>query len=218
MSQRRPTSLAEISAVATTMASSPAQAVQMGAELGNLARNLPPPRSELLTRPYFERGTLWSLGTSFEFLPNDGTEVTPQIIRLQHDVWIRGVESVGVLGFTDDGSQFAELFFLGQRFGVGNRWLFELNWRVDARQGFISEGQAEVLSPANTITGDGRFSAPLDWKLQKDQTIEVRCRSRLANILGPDLPPPVAGEPPPVFLRWVVVNFYAEEIAQPGAR
>jgi hypothetical protein len=212
---RRPTSLEELEGLARTMAGSPAQAVSMAASMADKARELPPPRSELLSRPLWARGSLWTEGVSFEFVPNDGSESPPQIIRLQHDMWIRGVEACALFQAFDDPENLLEAQAgLNRSFGSQNRWAAEANWRVDARQGFVSSGQAEILAPLNTIAGDGSFSAALDWKLQKDQTIEVRARSRLGDVLGP-----IAKDEDNGFLiRWLVVTFFGESLRMPGVQ
>ena len=211
---RRPTTLEEMEGLARTMAGSPAQAVSMAASMADKARELPPPRSELLSRPLWARGSLWTEGVSFEFVPNDGSESPPQIIRLQHDMWIRGVEACALFQSFGDGEDMIEIQGGMRQFGNQNRWAAEANWRVDARQGFVSSGQAEILAPLNSIAGDGSFSAALDWKLQKDQTIEVRARSRLGDVLGE-----IATDTQNGFLiRWLVITFFGESLRMPGVQ
>jgi len=211
----RPTTLEEIEGLARTMAGSPAQAVSMAASMADKARELPPPQSELLSRPLWARGSLWTTGVSFEFVPNDGSESPPQIIRAQHDLWVRGVEACAIFQAFGNPATMLELQGgMRANFGDSNRWAAEANWRVDARQGFVSSGQAEILAPLNSIAGDGAFSAALDWKLQKDQTIEVRARSRLGDVLGP-----LATDLDDGFkIRWLAITFYGEVLRMPGVR
>ena len=92
-----------------------------------------------------------------------------------------------------------------------------MNWRLDGRQGFISSGQSEILAPAVGLTGDGFWIAPMDWRLQKDQAIEVRVRSRMLDFLTANLDPAFVDDADRT-LRWIVVTFWAEEMNQPSAR
>jgi hypothetical protein len=211
----RPSSLDEAAALAERMASNPADAVSLAGRLQELIRNLPPERSELVSRYRFDRSALWTLIASFENVAADLPETGPSIVTCQHDVWIRGVQAIGIWTIPDGAAGLTLSLELGQ---VAIRTpnglpLFEANWRINGKQGFISNGNSEVLGPAALDAGDGFFSAPLDWRLQKDDTIEVRIRSRLADFMPTDL----AQTPVPT-LRWVVVAFWAEELRQPGLR
>ena len=212
-----PTSIAQVRQLAQQMANNPADAVALGAQLGSLIRDLPPDRATLLSRPHFERATLWVYGVSFENVEiASASEAPPQIIRLQHDIWLRGIEAQVILKHED--SETLEFFKLAQlSFGTNNRAFVECNWRVDARQGFVSDGQAEILQDALSITGDGQFSAAIDWRLQKDQTIEVRLRSKLLELLGPAN----VGEDGPfedMRMRWAVITFWGEALRQPSVQ
>ncbi len=208
-------SIQDVIALADRMATTPADAVAMSSTLVDALRTLPPPSGSLLSRPRFDRATLWTLGTTFENVETSGQQ-PPQIIRCQHDVWIRSVQAQAYPLLNPFDGSFASLSLIvqllrGLTFSVGTngRGLFKCNWRLDARQGFITTGQSEVLAPAATITGDGRWPAPKDWMLQKDQTLEIRVESMLADYeLG------VADSA--LILRWLVVTFWAEELDQPG--
>lgn len=208
-------SLEDAIALAQRMASSPADSVALSQQLVDTLSQLPPQAGELLSRPQFERASLWTLGCSFENVPATGA-VPPQIIRCQHDVWIRGVQVQAYPDLSPFGGDFSTLSLIVQtlralRFTIGTngRGLVRVNWRLDARQGFISRGNAEILAPATLISGDGRFSAAKDWQLQKDQTIEVRLESALSQLnLSADIADLV--------LRWVTVCFWAEELDQPS--
>lgn len=219
-----PSSLDEAIALADRIAANPAEGIKLADMLADTVDRLPPEAADILSRPFFERASLWTLATSFEGVLADG-EAPPQTILCQHDVWIRGVVAVSIplIGLVSDPS-IADLIEQLQLFrdgcatqGANNRGLFETNWRVDARQGFISQGQSEILGPAALVAGDGFWAAPLDWRLQKDQTIEVRVTSRMREFF-----PQTLGStfPDNTFriLRWVVVAFWAEELRQPSVR
>lgn len=202
-------------ALADRMATTPADAVAMSGALVDTLRALPPSAGALLSRPRFDRATLWTLGTTFENVPVGGQQ-PPQIIRCQHDVWIRSVHAQAYPLLEPFDGSFNSLslvvqLFRGLVFTVGSngRGLFKTNWRLDARQGFITSGQSEILAPAATITGDGRYPASKDWMLQKDQTLEIRVESLLGDYeLG------VADTA--LILRYLVVTFWAEELDQPS--
>lgn len=219
-----PSSLDEAIALADRIAANPAEGIKLSDMLADTIDRLPPEPAEILSRPAFERASLWTLATSFEnVLPNG--EAPPQTILCQHDVWVRGVVGVSIplIGLTGDPDistliEHLQLFRDGcATQGSNSRGLFEANWRVDARQGFISEGQSEILGPGSLVLGDGFWYAPLDWRLQKDQTIEVRVASRMREFL-PDSLGATFDDLTFRILRWVVVAFWAEELRQPSAR
>lgn len=207
-----PSTYAEARALAVRMAQNPADAVAFASKLAELIENLPPPKSELLSRYAFDRASLWTLAASFENVAV-GPEAPPQEIRVEHDVWIRGVCAVAIPEIPAAYVNLAYGALLSRqcRFTTNYRQLIELNWRIDARQGFISNGTGEILGPAVLDTGDGEFMAPLDWRLQKDQYIEVRCRSRFDEFQTSD-----NGSPLNASLRWVVVAFWGEELNMPS--
>lgn len=218
-----PSDINEAIALADRMASNPADAVSMADMLVSVIERLPPEAATLLSRPLFQRASLWSLGVSFEnVLPNG--EAPPQTILCQHDVWIRGVSIcviplIHLTGEPTLNDLIARLLLFRNACatqGTNNRGLVEANWRVDASQGFISEGQAEITGPGTLIAGDGFWSAPLDWRLQKDQTIEVRLRSRMNQFFPLTLGANMTDAER--VLRWVTVVFWAEELRQPSVR
>lgn len=214
----KPVSLEQVRAVLQHMNGNAAQAVALAANLPDLLGRLEPPSAQLMSRPQYERATLWTYTAQFEDVETTG-EAPPEVIRVQHDLWVRGVNVQVIPGwsFAEGSINAYSAFFFAQRLatinGPNNSWAVELNWRVDARQGFISTGTSETLERASLIAGDGRFSAPLDWRLQKDQTIEVRCRSLLRDFFPAVLLPDDFAR-----LRWVVVTFWGEALRQPSVR
>lgn len=220
-----PSSYDEAIALADRMASNPVEATTHAQALVDILERLPPDSAELLSRYVFERSSLWTLGVSFENVDPDG-EAPTQNILCQHDVWIRGVvmtvipklradQGSGIATFIASRLQVLRAACLSQ--GTNGRFLAEVNWRVDSRQGFIQEGQSEILGPGTLVAGDGFWYAPLDWRLQKDQTISVRLASRMRNFFPDTLDPAVYDDTDRI-LRWVTVNFWAEELNQPSVR
>lgn len=208
-------SLQDAIALSQRMAQNPADSVAMSSQLVETLRGLPPVAGEILSRPRFDRASLWTLGTSFENVPTTG-QVPPQIIRCQHDVWVRSVQVQVYPLLTPFDGDFATLSLAVQtlralRFATGTngRGLVKTNWRLDARQGFVSNGPAEILAPAALIAGDGCYPASRDWQLQKDQTIEVRLESLFGDLN--------LGQTQSAYLlRWAVVTFWCEELDQPS--
>ncbi|MGH7605580.1 MAG: hypothetical protein ACRENK_16495 [Gemmatimonadaceae bacterium] len=213
------TSVDDVIALAQRMASNPADSVALSSQLVDMLAQMPPPASELLSRPKFDRASLWTLGCSFENVPSTGL-VPPQIIRCQHDVWVRAVQIQvipAVLPLLPADPDIADLqatlnILRSMVFSLGtnHRGLGAVNWRLDARQGFISSGQTEILAPAALVSGDGRYPAAKDWKLQKDQTIEVSIQNRLGSVGFETNADPI--------LRWVTVCFWVEELEQPSVQ
>lgn len=215
----RPIELEDLRAVLQKMSGSAADAVALAKTVPDMLRRLPPPAAQLMSRPHFERATLWSYVADFEDVRPDG-ETTPQVIRIQKDCWIRGVQVQVYAGFPIEDPDlvnlvglWATLQGLSDAYGNNNRALVELNWRIDSAQGFISTGTSETLERAALIAGDGQFSAALDWRLQTEQTIEVRCRSLIRDFF-----PVALLSDAEATLRWVVVTFWGEQLEQPSVR
>ena len=75
-----PTSPALLMQLAQQMANNPADAVALGTQMTALIRDLPPDRMTLISRPNFERATLWTYGVSFENVEvASPSEAPPQI-------------------------------------------------------------------------------------------------------------------------------------------
>lgn len=214
----RPVTLQQVYSQAQAMLQSPADLVMQSSKLRDLVRSLPPSRGEELSRPAFERAGLVALCANFFDVPQ-GQETNPQTIRAPFPCWIRGVSAIALT--TIDGDTItavgglllpAEEIEWWRQFGTNMRGLFELNWRLNGRQGFVSSGLAEILAPATLVTGDGEWSAPLDWRLQQEDTIAVRCRNRLDRLL------PVTCVTPPILrtFPWVAVTFWAEDLSDDG--
>ena len=91
------------------------------------------------------------------------------------------------------------------RYGSNWRGLVDLTWRVEDSQGFIQDGNAGVRAPAASISGDGVFSADLDWKLKQDQNLSVTCSNRINRAVDPECDTHLARS-----LPWVAVCFWAE--------
>jgi len=207
----RDTTLDDVEALAQSMVNSPAAAVQLAGQLQATVQSLAVPRAELVTRPAFERAALWTYAVSFEQLDNSGDPST-KVIELQRDVHVRGVNACAIVQTPLENFELSSVFWLTSQAGGGKnlRWLFDVNWSIDDERGFITNGIAEIRARGVAITGDGEFSAPLDWRLQRNQTIVVRAASRLADASAD------AVEEPGTILRWLTVTFWCEELRQPG--
>jgi hypothetical protein len=208
----QPTTLGELQSIAQQMANNPADAIALAAQLQTLARNLPPERSALMSRPEFARASLWNYAASFEMIPATQTlQQGPQVIRVTSDVWVRGLQAQAILQTSfQNGQGLAGV--LTPRV-PNHRWAFDLNWRIDGKQGFVSSGTAEIFWSAEALTGDGVFSVPLDWKLQTDQTIEVSIVPKLVTLMAGFVTEEGAIWE---FLRWVVLNFWVEDLGTPS--
>jgi hypothetical protein len=208
----------DVIAIAERMAGNPADSVTLAQQLATMVGNLPPPAGELLSRPAFERASLWTLGCTFENIEIDSSP-PPQVIQAQDDVWIRGVSAQAYPLFVPDGAadleaQIAYYRAMSDVAGQNGRLCFDANWRIDGKQGFISGGASEILGPGSVITGDGFWSAPLDWRLQKAQTIEVRVQSRMQDVFPSSLASPFSSANQ--VIRYLVVAFWAETLNMPS--
>lgn len=211
-----PIRVQDVYSLVQQMIHSPADQVRLGSQLRNMVQSLPPPHNELISRYRFARAGLWSYAANF-FEVGENLEPPVEVIEMPHDSWIRSVQAFALprldpdyVAETDLDAAARQRKLLGQATGTNFRGLVELNWRINARQGFISSGTGEVQSPATMIAGDGLRSADVDWRLQKQDTIEVRARSRVGQIFAPSVEPAIDRT-----LAWVCVIFWAEELPQP---
>lgn len=203
-----PATLEEVLALAEQMQGGHAESLALTEQLLARVLALPPSRSELSSRPYFERASKWTLVASF-LDPPVGEEAVPQNIEIKHDMVIRGVQCQCLI-FNPTFLSLPTVHALSFSHGLNLRACAEVNFRIDSMQGFQSSGRSEVLERAVRVTGDGTFQAPLDWELQQEQTIEVKFRNVLdeiigdANLAATDL-----------HMVWGVVAFWAED-RRPG--
>jgi hypothetical protein len=211
-----PIRVQDVYSLVQQMIHSPADQVRLGAQLRSMVQSLPPPHNELISRYQFARAGLWSYVANF-FEIEQGREQPVQVIRIPHDSWIRSVQAIALPRLDPDYVTANDLAVAARQrkllnAATGSAWrgLIELNWRINARQGFISSGTGEVQSPAALVAGDGQYGADLDWRLQQEDTIEVRCRSRVGQVYAENVEPAIDRT-----LAWVCVVFWAEELPQP---
>jgi len=205
------TDLIEIRSMITQMLGNAGDSVRMAGRLAQRVRELPPPDSDLFSRLKFARAGLQSYVANFFQLPEDDPQT--EIVRIAHDAWIRGV-SICVLPALDfeappqDPDEWyiaTSLRALLNRYGTNWRGLVDLTWRIEDSQGFIQDGNAAVRGPAASVSGDGEFSADLDWKLKRDQNIAVTCVNRIERAVDQECDTHIARD-----LPWVAVCFWAE--------
>lgn len=203
-----PPTIDDVRLCASRMAANAADAIGLVPQFAELVGALQPSDSLLRSRPHFERGALWSYPALFEFL--DGTESPTIPLLAQTDLWVRGVVCTVITGFLTPDSGVGGLFqrAYSLTYGSNARWTIEAKWRLDDKQGFIARGTSEIYAPAVLLTGDGECVAPLDWVIEKDQTIDVSVRSLVPQLAGTlqqqtPLPP----------LRAVYVVFWGEDLS-----
>lgn len=209
MGRPQPPTLNDVRLCASRMASNAADALNLVPAFAELVEGLQPADSLLRSRPEFERGALWSYPALFEFVEAN-SEQPLQVLTAQTDLWIRGVNCTVITGFQQGSGGAAEgLIFsvLSLLYGRNSRFIIEAKWRLDEAQGFISRGTSETFAPAVLITGDGEYNAPLDWVIEKDETIEVSIRSLVPQLLGTAQP-----ETPLPPLRAVWIAFWGEDL------
>lgn len=210
MSSATHATLLEIRSMITQMLGSASDQVRLSSQLSRRVRELPPPDAELCSRPRFDRAAGDTYVANFFELPEDDPQT--ELIRIPKDAWIRGV-NVCVLPSlefeqTPGPGEFWEqacLRALLNRYGTNWRGLIDLTWRIEDSFAFIEDGMARVRAPAACISGDGEFSADLDWRLKQDQNITVTAVNRLERVLDPECATNIARA-----LPWVAVCFWAE--------
>lgn len=212
-SNLRPPTLEQVATLAGEMASNPTDALHKMTMLAKWLGNLPPPQAELMSPPAFKHTSLWTNAAVFENVAPD--EVREGVeVRSQRNLWIRGVVAQAIPIFDFEDQDELTNFLAFQRIAFcpnarNYRGLFELNYRLNGSQGFISQGRSrETFAPAVTITGDGVYSAPMDWKLQTNDHIQVGIR----NISQRRNSTPVGSQDLAVSLRIVVVSFWGVDL------
>lgn len=129
----------DVIALAQRMAQNPADSVSFAQQLVEMLGNLPPPSGMLLSRPKFDRASLFTLGCSFENVPLSAGSIGPQVIRCQHDVWIRGVTIQAIPAFAPiTGQTFGNVTTMAALFRA-----LRLSVGTNGR-GFVQIGRAHV--------------------------------------------------------------------------
>lgn len=212
-SNLRPPTLEQVATLAGEMASNPTDALHKMRMLAKWLGDLPPPQAELMSPPAFKHTSLWTNAAVFENVAPD--EVREGVeVRSQRNLWIRGVVAQAIPLFDFDSQDQLSTFLEAQRVALcpnatNNRGLFELNYRLNGSQGFISQGRSrETFAPAVAITGDGVYQAPMDWKLETNDHIQVGIR----NISQRRNSTPVGDVDLALNLRLVVVAFWGVDM------
>jgi len=205
----KPPTLGQVRALIGQMLGSASDQVRLSPTLLDLVRQLPPSHGELASRYRFDRAALFSLIANFYDLAED--RPVSRNIRLPWDAWVRGVQVfvLPAMAFAEVPSPADFLLAATQRaallnYGSGWRGLVDVDWRITTRQGFIGDGSGDLLAPAASVSGDGEFSADLDWRLEREDTIIVRCRNRYDRVIRNECE----------FVRslpWVCVAFWSEK-------
>jgi len=210
MSSATHSTLLDIRSMITQMLGSASDQVRLAPQLSRRVRELPPSDSDLCSRPRFDRAAGDTFVANFFELPEDDPQ--SELIRIPRNAWIRGVNVCVLPSIEFDQTpspgewwEQASLRALLNRYGTNWRGLVDLTWRIEDSFGFIQDGTARVRAPAACISGDGEFSADLDWRLERDQNINVTAVNRLERVLDPECATNIARA-----LPWVAVCFWAE--------
>lgn len=210
-------SIEDLQGLLSRLSADPGEAVRSAADLSDLVASLEPPAMGIASRPHFERASEYAFPMVFEHVGADAIVGPKSIVASWGDVWVRGLTATCFpLIYLPEGATFAARADRLQRFrwDLGPEWraLFDLEYEIDGKHGFVSDGFADLQGDARELTGDGEAPVPLDWTLQRDQVIQVKLHSKLAE-LNLD-----AGGTFPTFaeLRYVVVCFWAKDLSARG--
>lgn len=211
----QPPTLEQIARLAGEMAANPTDALHQMRMLAKWLGAMPPPQAELMSPPAFKHTSLWTNAAVFENVAPD--EVREGVeVRCQRDLWIRGVVAQAIPVFENfdlDQDTLTNSLLLNRVTFCPNaanyRGLFELNYRLNGSQGFISQGRSrEAFAPAVAITGDGLYQAPMDWKLETNDHIQVSIRNTSQRRNST----PVGSLDTAQTLRLVVVSFWGVDM------
>jgi len=189
MSEIKPVSLEQCAALAKRMAANPAEAVHQMGQLSKWLHDMGPLSSEILSRYEFERASIATWAQTFDLGPGEEDTLT---IVLPRDAWIRGINAVAQVvvpaEFEDIESIVGFYGFVKSLtgFGTNNRWLFDCKWSLDDDQAFQSIGASgRTEAPATSVTGDGEYSATVDWKLQHEDVVSIFVRNKTNTLIDP---------------------------------
>ena len=205
MTRFQPETLRGLLARVQAAAGSGANAVAHMSAIAQSLRDLAPPDGALQSRPYFERAALFAWTAFYEQLdPGDEQTVT---IEAPHDLWCRGIVAGAIPRFDlldQDAASLIETFGATRRIATNYRGLFDFQFRLDGAQGFQTRGTSAAFVPAATGAGDGTWTSPMDWTLQKNQTIDVTFRNRTPGLF------PAGSLVTGIPLRFVSVTFWCQ--------
>lgn len=213
-------SVEDVRAQLQRLADNPAEAVRSAADLAELVADLEPPALGVMARPHFERASAWSFPCIFEHVTDGKTPVSKRVIFSTGDVWIRGVTAVAYPSIVlptigDLGNALIAVEPFAEMLGPEWRGLFELEYQIDGQSGFITDGLGAEQGDGRLLTGDGHWMMPLDWVLQREQTLQVTPNARLA-VQGLDVNAALDHLGLISELRYLVVTFWGEPVS--GAR
>ena len=212
MSMTSAPTLHDVRALIGQMLQSPSDQVRLAASLRDMVAQLGPGQARLQSRVDFDRAALYALCANF-FDLTDAAEERSETIRIPHDMWIRGVHAFCLPSLQESTVEADGILLTAEQrrrlldYGTNWRGLFEVSWRLNAKQGFITDGHGELMVPAASVTGDGERMADLDWQLEREDTIVVRCRNRIRRIFPTDCVTALGRT-----LPWIVVAFWGERL------
>ena len=137
-------------------------------------------------------------------------------IKIPFDCWIYAVAGWAVTRsptfVTELGVPGAPLINLGQAAptAADGRDLFTVDWELDGKSGFSTDGRKRMMLPASVTVGSRLIPRQMSWTLRRNQVIGVRFRN-LWNAIVHTMPSGVA---PPV-LAEAAIAFYAVNLEAP---
>lgn len=139
--------------------------------------------------------------------PITNTRNLPIEIRIPFDVLIIGVAGWAMLDWTQRDSVAAVVNAAGTSQAVDFRDFFAVDWELDGRVSFTTDGRQRLMTPAAVSVGTQLRPRALAWTLRRNQVISVRFRNLINAFTGVDVDNPN--------LRRVSLAFYALNLEAP---
>lgn len=135
----------------------------------------------------------------------------PTIVKVPFDALVIGVSSWGFpkTPVPLPGNEAIAVSLLSSCAWEG-RDLFSVDWELDGKTAFSSDGRRRMMTPACVATGSRKRPRPMAWTLRRNQRIGVRFRN-IMNAMFEGVPDEIY-EPP---LLRVGLTFHALNLDQP---
>lgn len=113
-----------------------------------------------------------------------GTATRPQTIEVPFDALILGASGWAVSKIESDRTDDERNGMLGLSSNADGRGLFAVQWDLNGKLHYVTDGRVDLLEPAAALLGTRTLPRPLGWVVERDDLINVYVRN-LTNVVVP---------------------------------